>query len=238
MTIIIPMAGLGLRFRDYGYQLPKPLLPLPVKPMIIEVINNLNIDAKYIFIAQKEHEASYGLSASIEKTGIDFEMILLDSITQGPASTVLKARDRIDDNELVIVNCDQITFDLNVELLRTYARIKGADGIVGGFINSSPKNSYMKLNDSGHIIELREKEVISNYATNGFHYWLNGESFLSSADEMIRMKDTTNGEYYIAPSYNYLLKRGFNILPYFFNMHFPVGTPLDYQHYLDIYENL
>lgn len=238
MTIIIPMAGLGERFSDYGYKLPKPLLPLPENPMIVEVINNLDVDAKYILIAQKEHDECYELSTLIEKTGIDFEMILLDSITQGPASTVLMARDRIDDNELIIVNCDQITLDLNVEYLRTYARINRADGIVGGFINSSPKNSFMKLNDSGTIIELREKEVISNYATNGFHYWANGKSFLSSADEMIRMKDTTNGEYYIAPSYNYLLKKGFKILPYIFNMHYPVGVPLDYQNYLEIYESI
>ncbi len=42
INIVIPMAGLGKRFSDAGYKLPKPFLPLGNKTMIEQVILNLN----------------------------------------------------------------------------------------------------------------------------------------------------------------------------------------------------
>jgi FMN phosphatase YigB (HAD superfamily) len=49
--VVIPMAGLGSRFANAGYTLPKPLIPVNGKPMIQVVVENININARYIFIA-------------------------------------------------------------------------------------------------------------------------------------------------------------------------------------------
>jgi hypothetical protein len=63
------------------------------------------------------------------------------------------------------------------------------------------------------------------------HYWKEGKFFVDSAEEMIAKEDRYNNEFYIAPSYNYLIKQGKKILPYFFNLHFPIGTPEDLKSY-------
>ena len=55
MNVLIPMAGAGSRFEQAGYTFPKPLIDVNGKPMIQVVTENLNIDAKFIFIVQKEH---------------------------------------------------------------------------------------------------------------------------------------------------------------------------------------
>ena len=55
MNILIPMAGAGSRFAEAGYTFPKPLIEIDGKPMIQLVVENLNIQANYIFIVQKEH---------------------------------------------------------------------------------------------------------------------------------------------------------------------------------------
>ena len=55
LNVLIPMAGAGSRFATAGYTFPKPLIEVNGKPMIQVVVNNLNIDANYIFIVQKEH---------------------------------------------------------------------------------------------------------------------------------------------------------------------------------------
>jgi len=54
MNILIPMAGAGTRFAEQGYTFPKPLIEVGNKPMIQVVVDNLNIQANYIFIVQKE----------------------------------------------------------------------------------------------------------------------------------------------------------------------------------------
>jgi hypothetical protein len=55
LNVIIPMAGAGSRFESAGYTFPKPLIDVKGKPMIQVVIENLNIEANYIFIVQKSH---------------------------------------------------------------------------------------------------------------------------------------------------------------------------------------
>ena len=54
MNILIPMAGAGSRFEEAGYTFPKPLIDVNGKPMIQVVIENLNLQGKYIFIVQKK----------------------------------------------------------------------------------------------------------------------------------------------------------------------------------------
>ena len=61
MNVLIPMAGAGSRFEQAGYTFPKPLIDVDGKPMIQVVTDNLNIDAKYIFIVQKKHYKKYNL---------------------------------------------------------------------------------------------------------------------------------------------------------------------------------
>ena len=75
--------------------------------------------------------------------------------------------------------------------------------------------------DYKEVIDVKEKIVISNVATNGLHFWSNGINFIKNAYEMIDNSEKYNGEYYIAPTYNYLIKNGGKVLPYFYNLHFP-----------------
>jgi HAD superfamily hydrolase (TIGR01509 family) len=61
LNILIPMAGAGSRFQQAGYTFPKPLIDVEGKPMIQLVVENLNIEANYIFVVQKEHRKKYNL---------------------------------------------------------------------------------------------------------------------------------------------------------------------------------
>ena len=54
LNVLIPMAGAGSRFAQAGYTFPKPLIEVRGKPMIQLVVENLNIQANYIFLVQKD----------------------------------------------------------------------------------------------------------------------------------------------------------------------------------------
>ena len=51
---------------------------------------------------------------------------------------------------------------------------------------------------------------------------------------MIANNDRCNNEFYVAPSYNYLIKTGKKIINYHIdkNQHHPVGTPEDLERYI------
>jgi dTDP-glucose pyrophosphorylase len=235
MNVIIPLAGEGKRFSDVGYTIPKPFILVNEKPMIQSVIENLNIDGKHIFIIQKKHSLEFNLQSFLKLLKPDCVVIEINEITEGPACTALIAEEYINEDSLVIVNCDQMIHDFDIKKLEEFVNVRKIDGVLGSFISTSNKNSYMLLDDNGKVTQIKEKIVISNIATNGLHFWKNGKDFVYSTKEMIEANEKYNGEFYIAPTYNYLINKGKHILPYFYNSHFPIGTPEDLKKYKELY---
>ena len=223
INLIIPTAGRGTRFNGSEFVKPKPLIKWDGRYMIEHVIDNFQ-DKQVLFTVIKRDHHDFKLD--------NINTISIDYTTKGPASTAYLAKDSINmEDELLIVNCDQIIKDWNHDLFLSYAR--KYDGVFGTFISNSPKNSYVKVDNNNLVTKVKEKEVISNIATNGLHYWKKAKYFFDSYDEMFRKNDTTNGEYYIAPSYNYLIEKNYKIGIYMFNQHFPIGTPNDLKEYLE-----
>ena len=65
MNIVIPMAGAGSRFEKAGFSFPKPLIEVRGDPMIAQVVRNLNLQGRYIFLVQKTHYEKYDLQGML-----------------------------------------------------------------------------------------------------------------------------------------------------------------------------
>jgi len=70
---------------------------------------------------------------------------------------------------------------------------------------SSTKWSYVGRGQDGSVNLVIEKVEISNEATVGIYGWTSAQLFFSSLDNMVASNDRTNNEFYVAPSYNYLI---------------------------------
>lgn len=206
LNIVIPMAGAGTRFRAAGYSLPKPIIPIFGKPMISIVVKNLlpKIEHRFIFLVQTEHYEKYQEIRDLVNIDANSVIIKIDGLTNGAAMTVLQAEKLInDENPLMIANSDQfIDFSIDEYL----DEIVECDGAIMTMKASESKWSYVKLNNSGFIIEVKEKEVISNLATVGVYNFSKGSDFVSAAKKMIFNGDRVKNEFYVAPVYNYLIK--------------------------------
>lgn len=238
VNIVIPMAGQGSRFAKAGYEKPKPFIDVDGKPMIVRVLENLAYpDARYILIARKEHiEKEKELVNKIEK---EFNAIFIpiDKLTEGTACTVLYARKYINNDEpLLIANSDQIV-DMDIVDFINDCSNRKLDGSILTFIdkNSDPKWSFAKLDENNFVTEVKEKVVISEFATVGIYLYSNGKDFIDSSIDMIIENDRVNNEFYTCPTYNYAIKEGSKIGIYnieFEQMH-GIGTPEDLNLYLD-----
>lgn len=201
MNILIPMAGLGSRFRLAGYELPKPLIDINGKPMIQRVIENINIDANYIFIVQEEHIQKYNLEKILKDSTINPTIITINKTTEGAACTTLLAKKEINDENLLIVNSDQIIdFHENNSLktLNEYA----SDGVIVTIYSDDKACSFVKEDNNCNVIEVAEKKIISNKATVGMYFWKNGRDYVKYAEQMISKNIRTNNEFYVCPVYN------------------------------------
>lgn len=209
INIVVPMAGAGSRFAKAGFQLPKPLIPVHDTPMIEVVIDNLsprNIPYRMIFIVQKEHAKKYGLHTKLPAWCKNCEIVELDGLTEGAACTVLAARDIIATNEhLMIANSDQY-IDYPIETYLNAALAPSLDGLIMTMSASDPKWSFVSKGADGFVNRVVEKEVISDEATVGIYNFRSGADFVKAALTMIARNERVNGEFYVAPVYNQLIR--------------------------------
>jgi HAD superfamily hydrolase (TIGR01509 family) len=103
LNILIPMAGEGSRFKQVGYIVPKPMIEINGKPMIQHVVDNLNIDANFIFCIRKDHEEQFNISEFIKKFEPSAKFVIIDSLTEGAACTTLLAKELIDNEQEDII---------------------------------------------------------------------------------------------------------------------------------------
>lgn len=237
MNILIPMAGLGSRFANAGYDVPKPMVEFEGKMMIEWAVDTLNVDGRLIFVIREEHEVEHGLGSSLQSRYPGCVVVLLGDVTEGAACTALLARDHLNSpEELIITNCDQVLEWNSPAFLRYVRGLHQLDGAVVTYDSAKTINSYVWLDEeTGWATAVREKTGVSPYSLNGIHYWKRGSDFVWSASALVDSKKTVKGEYYISETYNPLIDDGSKISAYHIpnTQHHAVGTPEDLQIYLE-----
>jgi len=241
LNIVIPMAGASRRFAQAGEITPKPFIEINGRSMIECVLDNLSYpSASYILVAKKEHIDQFSNHFEYIKKKYNCIVLSLNNHTDGPLCTCLKAHELINnDDPLVFANCDQI-IDLRMDDWLAECKKNHADGSILIFNDNNPKWSFVSINSYGLIDDVKEKIVISNNATVGIYFYRKGSYFVNAALSIIADAEKTNDEYYVAPTYNYMIKKNMKVLPYQIpieTMH-GVGTPEDLKIYLSLEKKL
>jgi HAD superfamily hydrolase (TIGR01509 family) len=234
LNILIPMAGKGSRFADRGYVFPKPLVEIKGKPMIQLVIENLNIDANYIFIVQKEHVEKYNIKQMLEILKPGCTVIELDEVTEGAAVTTLLAKEFINNGSpLLLANSDQYIEWDSSEVMYNFLN-SDIDGGILTFDSTHPKWSYAKVDDNNFVTEVAEKNPISNNATVGIYFWKKGSDYVKYAEEMINKDIRVNGEFYVCPVFNEAISDTRKIKIKNIDEMWGIGTPEDLDNFLNL----
>lgn len=236
MNILIPMAGAGSRFASVGYKLPKPLIDVRGKPMIQMVVDNINIDANYIFVVQKEHYDKYNLQTALNLIAPGCKIVQVDRLTEGAACTTLLAKNLIDnEHPLLLANSDQFVEWNSSDFMYSIVG-HGLDGGILTFRATHPKWSFVKLNESGYVCEVAEKHPISDIANVGIYYWKHGSDYVKYAEKMIEKNIRVNNEFYVSCVYNEAILDNKKIRNYDVERMWGTGTPEDLEYFLQNYQ--
>jgi HAD superfamily hydrolase (TIGR01509 family) len=236
LNVLIPMAGAGSRFEQAGYTFPKPLIEVRNKPMIQVVVENLNLDANYIYVVQKAHREKYNLDTLLNLLTPGCKIVETDKLTEGAACTALLAKDYINnDNPLFFANSDQfVEWDSNEFMYKMQET--DADGGIVTFTATHPKWSFAKTDENGLVTEVAEKNPISDIATVGYYYWKHGSDFVKYAEQMIEKNIRVNNEFYVCPVFNQAIEDCKQIRTFNTTGMWGLGTPEDLKYYLENYK--
>lgn len=213
MTIIITMAGLGTRFRKAGYKCPKYMIEAKGKTLFEWSMDSLlgynEHASKYVFVARKEDHSGDFIREQCKKYGIhNVDLVELDHMTDGQATTCVLAMPYCDpDDAILVYNIDTYVEPYGMK----YEDISG-DGHIPCFKADGEHWSFVKLNDQGSVVEVREKVRISDNCTLGAYFFSSAKLYKQLYDEYYvddcRME---KNEKYIAPLYNYMIEKGMRV---------------------------
>ncbi|MGB0177515.1 MAG: glycosyltransferase family 2 protein [Owenweeksia sp.] len=227
MIVVVPMAGRGSRYANRGYETPKPLIEVAGKPMLEHALRSLeDVDfTTIVFVALREHEEQFGFSSWLkERFGDAMKLVLLDDVTEGQLCTVLEASPYIPDSEDVLV----ISSDTYIKSA-IGSHIKEKEGEVKGIISvidlPGDRWSFARTDADGRVVEVAEKNRISNHASTGIYYFSSGRELKEMGQEMINGDERTLNEFYVIPLYQKMIARGMEIRISEADEMWDMGTP-------------
>lgn len=212
-TIIITMAGMGSRFREAGYAVPKYMIEAKGKTLFDWSMDSLtdynNHVEKYIFVTRKEDHAEEFIREHCKPYGIEnIEVMELDCQTDGQATTCMLAISRCDpDNAIIVYNIDTYVEPGEMK----YSDISG-DGHIPCFHATGDHWSFVRLDKSGKAVEVREKVRISDNCSLGAYYFSSAALYRNIYEEYYSNDGTLEcNEKYIAPLYNHMIEKGMQV---------------------------
>ena len=238
MNIIIPIGGVGQRFKDEGYNMPKPLISVLGKPMIYQVINSLQLESTdIVYVVYHNHLKEFNFETLIKfyfpKTNIKF--ISLDYLTKGAAETVLRGLETFTKDELndsvLLLDCDTFYTD---DIISKY-KSQSNKNTIFYFNSTDPKPIFSYINlENDKVTEIIEKVKISDNANTGAYGFKNGAELKQYCSKILGL----DKEVYISRVYEEMLKDSKTIIGSKIDSFNCVGTPLQLKTYCNKYKEI
>jgi capsule biosynthesis phosphatase len=213
MNIILPIGGVGQRFKEENYNLPKPLIKALGKPVILWVLDSLKTElADTIFIVYRAEFSQHNFTEIIRshKPNSNLVFIPLYKDTEGASDTVRYALQSEEmkahlHKETIIVDSDSYT---NTDILKKFRGNK--QNMIFTFTDTKleAKYSYIK-EDNGVVTDIKEKMKISDSICIGSYGFSSGKFLLDVINKMILEGVTKKyaKEFYISSVYTYILEK-------------------------------
>ena len=246
ITNIMPMAGIGKRFKNSKFKLPKPLIKINNKPMFIEASKSMLLAEKNIFICNYKLEKKYKISEILKKKYLNkFKLITVKKATKGQANTCLIANKFLNEqNKIFIHSCDSL-IKYNKSKLKLL--ISNSDAVI---LTTKPNKIHLSniksygwvciRNNKIKNISCKEKASINpknDRVIVGSFAFKNKNVFSRMLKNLIKNKSKINNEYYIDMAFSLALNKNFKISNLSVKSYYSWGTPQEIYRWRNKIEN-
>lgn len=240
------------------YKKPKPLIMARGKPMIEWAMESLpfldlpkrkaktdfKVETKnLIFVSLENQQKEHKIVDLLEGVfGKDIRVILIPEVTRGALETALKAKEYMNTDEDVIISDSDHYFDGDALYKAIEQKEKDVEGIIPVFSppDDEVKWSFTLFDDGKNAIAVGEKDpdlaAKGAYANIGGYYFSHGKVFVREAEEMIWENDMHGAlgkqEFYVAPLYQRMIKKGMRIKAAVIPQVWGLGTPKDLEFFV------
>ncbi len=240
--IVVPMAGLGKRFADSGYERPKPLITVSSMPMVVQAVRQLPNANRLVFVCHRLHVQNHAIDRVLHRYFPHAQIVIAPGLTQGQACSVRLAAPALNLGQPVLVAaCDnghlyrRDGFDQRIRpddtdaLIWTYRgdsrvlRRPTAHGWVDVDAQQNVKHVSVKVPLSDN--------PINDHAVTGTFWFRSAQLMIEGIDQLVASNERTNQEFYLDAVPNVLIERGRRVKVFEVQKYIGWGTPADLEDY-------
>ena len=241
------MAGIGKRFIDAGYKIPKPLIDVRGKPMFVRAAESLPKTDLIIFICLKNYIKKFKIDKIIKFFFPNSKIIIAKKKILGQAADCFEASKYLRKNDILTIgSCDNgMVYNLN----SLNNKIKNSELVVWTFkdkkiISKNPNMySYVKTDKKDDILKISCKKKLSkiawkDHAIIGAFSFKRAEVFMKYTKKLLVSNLKINNEYYMDSVADICVKSGLKAKVNLVKKYYGWGTPQDLKNYLNKKKNV
>ena len=192
--ILIPLGGIGKRFKDNNYRKPKALINVLGSPIIFHLLDNLKFTNELVYIVYNNEYKKYRFEDLLKKKypKINLLFLCLRNNTKGAAETINIALKNLNIPDEPVLCLDGDNF-YKCDIIKLW-NMKNMIITVEDF-NEKPIYSYIVTNKNV-VQDIIEKRKVSNYACTGAYGFNSYKELLKYTNIILENNITTKNEYY------------------------------------------
>ena len=237
---IMPMAGLGKRFIESNYKLPKPLIKIKKNPMFIEAFKSMPKSKSNIFICNKKLINEFRINKLIsKKLKKKFKVIKVKKLTKGQANSCMLANRFLKNKKNIFIHsCDSL---IKYDKLKLFKLMNNSDAVI---LTTKPNKIHLSNVNSYGWVSFRNNQIIKitckkrassnphkdNVIVGSFGF-SNKKTFVTILKNLFKSKKKVNNEYYIDMAFSHALQKKFKIKNLTVKSYTSWGTPKELENW-------
>lgn len=224
--LILPLAGMGLRFTQEGYKIPKQLLKVDGDISCIEktILSIKNINDFNIIAYVRDNEVSLHLNQILKKLNTDFYIIDGEK-TKSPVNTLKN----ILDTPHEFINHDPYVFvhTLDIDIPGNF-NIDPKLGICTYIFKANSSNySYVGIKDT-LVNKICDQREIGDFANVGIYGFGKVSLINKYCDEILSISEVVSGEIPLVDLFKLYIRDSLEIISILVPKIYIFGTPSEY----------
>ena len=237
MQLVVPMAGLGQRFLDAGFTLPKPLIPVDGQPMIVRAVADLPPAELAVLVVHPDHVRRYRIDEIVAQQIANCRTVIAPGLTAGQACTVRLAAQELDPKKPVLVAACDNTHLYDADRFEELTADPAIDCLIWTYrhdprVLARPEAyGWVKTRPGTHDVETVTCKVplsgapLDDHVISGCFWFRTAQIMLEGIDSLVAVGERVNNEFYLDVVPNMLLAAGRRVCAFEVEKYIGWGTP-------------
>ncbi len=236
-VVLVPMAGYGKRFSDDGYVLPKPLIPVSGRPMVIQATRDLPDAPATRFVLRRDTPGLEEIQRKLRTSFVDASVLVLDEGTQGQAITARMGLEGLDDDAPITIGACDNAMLYDPKRFEALMDSGGADvlvWVVRGHADGKLRPTmfgWVEAGSDGRVTGVRVKQAPGDPARDpmivGAFTFRRKSDFDRACARLVARDGRVNGEFYIDSMMDDVVALGLDCRLFEIDHYLGWGTPND-----------